>query len=109
MTDIFEVLVGDARVYDAWAREIAGGDLVGREVFYQAPLYPYVVGAVYTGFGAEPLAVERASSPGVDSELLASIRRQSVSLDVLDIIGVDERTAEAIAEAREAMGFGSDG
>jgi hypothetical protein len=51
-----------------------------------------------------PLAVERASSPGVDPELLASIRRQATSLDVLDAIGVDERTSEAITEARERMG-----
>ncbi len=56
-----------------------------------------------------PLAVERASSPGVDSELLASIRRQDVSLDALDAIGVDERTAEAIAEARARMGVTTDG
>ncbi|MDH3247444.1 MAG: hypothetical protein OEQ47_00670, partial [Acidimicrobiia bacterium] len=51
-----------------------------------------------------PLAVERASSPGVDTELLASIRRQDVSLEALEELGVDERTAEAIAEARERMG-----
>ena len=52
-----------------------------------------------------PLAVERASSPGVDPGLIASIRRQDVSLDALEAIGVDERTAEAIAEARESMGI----
>lgn len=52
-----------------------------------------------------PLAVERASSPGVDPELLDSIRRQSASLDALEAIGVDERTAQAIAEARERMGL----
>ena len=54
-----------------------------------------------------PLAVERASSPGVDPELLASIRRQDASLDALEALGVDDRTAEAIAEARERMGVTS--
>lgn len=34
------VLIGDARVYDAWARQIAAGDWLGSDVFYQAPLYP---------------------------------------------------------------------
>ena len=34
-------LMGDSRQYDAWAQRIAGGQWVGTEVFYQAPLYPY--------------------------------------------------------------------
>ncbi len=56
-----------------------------------------------------PLAVERATSPGVDPELLESIRRQSTSLDALEAIGVDERTSQSIAAAREAMGIGPGG
>lgn len=31
----------DGRSYDEWAQRIAGGDWLGREVFYQTPLYPY--------------------------------------------------------------------
>jgi len=44
---LFELLLGDARRYDQWAREIAAGDWMGKEVFYQAPLYPYLLGALY--------------------------------------------------------------
>src|SRR6266849_2875607 len=44
----FGVLMGDARGYDAWGQRIANGDWLGHEVFYQAPLYPYFLGASYT-------------------------------------------------------------
>jgi tetratricopeptide (TPR) repeat protein len=47
----FDVLMGDARRYDAWAMEIASGDWVGRDVFYQAPLYPYFLGSLYAIVG----------------------------------------------------------
>src|SRR5262249_7325028 len=43
----FETLLGDARGYDAWARQIAAGDLMGQGVFYQAPLYAYFLAALY--------------------------------------------------------------
>ena len=41
----------DAGVYDAWARRIAGGDFLGTDVYYQAPLYPYFLALVYRVFG----------------------------------------------------------
>ena len=50
------VLMGDARGYDRWGAEIAAGDWVGKETFYQAPLYPYVLGALYTALGHDPSA-----------------------------------------------------
>ena len=50
---IFEVLVGDASRYDAWARQAASGDWLGREMFYQAPLYPYFLGAIYALAGPD--------------------------------------------------------
>jgi tetratricopeptide (TPR) repeat protein/4-amino-4-deoxy-L-arabinose transferase-like glycosyltransferase len=53
----FEVLMGDARGYDSWARRIAAGDWIGRDVFYQAPLYPYFLGVVYTAAGRSLLLV----------------------------------------------------
>src|SRR5262249_46214371 len=56
-TLFFAVLLGDARAYDEWARRIAGGDWIGHDVFYQAPLYPYFLGVLYKTLGHNLLAV----------------------------------------------------
>jgi tetratricopeptide (TPR) repeat protein len=53
----FDVLMGDARRYDSWAVQIAGGDWIGQDVFYQAPLYPYFLGTLYAIGGRSLLAV----------------------------------------------------
>jgi tetratricopeptide (TPR) repeat protein len=53
----FTVLMGDSRSYDEWARTIAGGDWIGRDVFYQAPLYAYFLGVVYAIGGHHLLLV----------------------------------------------------
>ncbi len=53
----FDVLMGDARRYDAWAMEIASGDWIGQDVFYQAPLYPYFLGSLYAIAGHSLLMV----------------------------------------------------
>jgi tetratricopeptide (TPR) repeat protein len=37
--------------HDNWAKEIARGDWIGKEVFFRAPLYPYLRGIIYTIFG----------------------------------------------------------
>jgi len=37
----------DEASYDAWALEIAAGEWVGDEVFFQEPLYPYALATVY--------------------------------------------------------------
>jgi tetratricopeptide (TPR) repeat protein len=50
-------LIGDSRQYDAWAVNLAGGDWIGSDVFYQAPLYPYFLGMLYTAFGRDLLIV----------------------------------------------------
>jgi tetratricopeptide (TPR) repeat protein len=42
----FRTLVGDAAFYDAWAVDIQH-DWLGKEVFYQAPLYPYFLAGIY--------------------------------------------------------------
>ena len=43
----FSLLMGDSLAYDTWAQRIASGDWLGTEVFYQAPLYPYLLGIFY--------------------------------------------------------------
>jgi 4-amino-4-deoxy-L-arabinose transferase-like glycosyltransferase len=45
---LFSYQVSDARSYAEWGQEIAAGDWWGksRGVFYQAPLYPYLIGSV---------------------------------------------------------------
>jgi 4-amino-4-deoxy-L-arabinose transferase-like glycosyltransferase len=43
----FAQLAMDSQEYDRWAQEVAGGDWLGSQVFFQAPLYPYLLAAVY--------------------------------------------------------------
>jgi len=53
----FTVLMGDARAYDEWAQQIARGEWLGHDVFYQAPLYPYILGTLYSIAGRDLLVV----------------------------------------------------
>jgi tetratricopeptide (TPR) repeat protein len=53
----FTLMMGDSRAYDEWARRIAAGDWIGREVFYQAPLYPYFLAIIHKTLGRDPLTV----------------------------------------------------
>jgi tetratricopeptide (TPR) repeat protein len=54
---LLSVLLGDAQQYDEWALRLAAGDWLGTEVFYQAPLYPYLLGVVYAAIGHSVMAV----------------------------------------------------
>jgi tetratricopeptide (TPR) repeat protein len=47
----FSYLLVDQGAYDRWAQRIAGGEWVGRSVFYQDPLYPYFLGTLYATIG----------------------------------------------------------
>lgn len=58
----WDVLLGDAHGYDEWARRIAGGEWIGTDVFYQAPLYPYFLGVIYAAVGHSVLAVRLAQA-----------------------------------------------
>jgi 4-amino-4-deoxy-L-arabinose transferase-like glycosyltransferase len=51
---LLTVLMGDARVYDQWAVRLADGEWMGTEIFYQTPLYPYLLGVVYLAAGHDP-------------------------------------------------------
>ncbi len=56
-TPYFETLLGDANGYDQWAQRLAAGDWIGTDVFYQAPLYPYFLGVIYSLVGRDLLIV----------------------------------------------------
>ena len=53
----FPLVIGDGDRYDAWARTIAAGDWMGGEVFSDAPLYAYFLGAIYASVGDDPTVV----------------------------------------------------
>ncbi|GMU64006.1 MAG: hypothetical protein AMXMBFR36_02800 [Acidobacteriota bacterium] len=53
----FARLAMDSQEYDRWARALAAGDWLGREPFFQAPLYPYALAVVYRLFDASLDAV----------------------------------------------------
>jgi tetratricopeptide (TPR) repeat protein len=44
---LLSVPMGDSRQYDQWAQQLAGGQWIGTEVFYQTPLYPYALAVVF--------------------------------------------------------------
>jgi 4-amino-4-deoxy-L-arabinose transferase-like glycosyltransferase len=61
-----DLLLGDSLRYHHWAGQLAAGDWLGSEVFYQAPLYPYFLGSIYAVVGAD-LAVVRVIQAVVGS------------------------------------------
>ena len=58
----FDLKLGDAESYDSSTREIAAGNWLGNEVFYQAPLYPYFLGILYSVMGDHPLVLRLAQA-----------------------------------------------
>ena len=47
----------DALFHDLWAQSIASGNIWGDTVFFRAPLYPYILAALYKIFGHSYLIV----------------------------------------------------
>jgi len=58
----FSFKIGDAARYDEWANQIAAGDWIGQGVFYQAPLYPYFLGAIYSVLGNDIMTVRKVQA-----------------------------------------------
>ena len=56
-TDAFSLLLGDAQLFDAWAREISAGNWTGDQIFFNAPLYPYFLALVYSIAGRDFMLV----------------------------------------------------
>ena len=54
----FDLPAVDGAYYHAWAIQIAAGDWLGEGVFHNGPLYPYLLGALYTLTGASPAAAK---------------------------------------------------
>jgi len=52
----FAGYIMDEAYHDAWARRIAAGDWLGHEVFFRAPLYPYLLALVYALGGTGGMA-----------------------------------------------------
>jgi tetratricopeptide (TPR) repeat protein len=71
----FEVPVIDAEVYDAMARRIAAGHLAGGSTaFWQAPLYPYLLAALYRlGCGAFEVRLVQALLGVATAVLITSL------------------------------------
>jgi len=82
----FAQLAMDSQEYDRWAQEIAGGQWIGTEVFFQAPLYPYLLAAVYTVVGHR----------------LDAIYLLQIAIAILGILAI-HRATRAMADERLAL------
>jgi len=56
-THLLDTLVGDAELYDIWAKEILSQGWMGQKVFFQAPFYPYFIAALYSIFSPSLVVV----------------------------------------------------
>jgi predicted membrane-bound mannosyltransferase len=59
---VFAVLLGDSKRYVEWGAEIARGDWLGTQAFYQAPLYPYALAILFKAFGVSAEIVRVAQA-----------------------------------------------
>lgn len=50
---MFDALIEDGQSYGEWSDRLAAGDWLGKDIFYQAPLYPYFLGVVKAVLGSD--------------------------------------------------------
>lgn len=89
-TPLFLVLLGDGRQYYAWATDIAAGEWMGREAFYQAPLYPYFMAVLMKLFGLNvwPVRITQMLLGAISCIFVASAGRRFFSNRVGIVAGV---------------------
>jgi 4-amino-4-deoxy-L-arabinose transferase-like glycosyltransferase len=91
-TPWFDHLVIDPQYYDAWARQLAGGEWLGTRPFYMDPLYPYLLGAFYRVWGPDLLAAR-----------LLNVAMSGVTCVLVARLGT--RVAGPVAGTLAALGF----
>jgi tetratricopeptide (TPR) repeat protein len=64
---LFSSLKLDEQFHDRWAQSISSGNVIGDDVFFRAPFYPYFLGAIYRIAGYNVLV------PRIIQHLLGSI------------------------------------
>ncbi len=74
----FSVVIGDSLQYDTWALALTAGDWVGTQVFYQSPLYPYLLAIFFSVAGHDLFGVRvvQASLGAASAVLLAIAGRR---------------------------------
>lgn len=92
----FDALVGDAARYHDWAGRIVAGDWLSRSegVFYQAPLYPYVLALHRAAFGDGAIHAVRATQV-----LLGSAAAVLLAVAAARLVGGGRAGAVAAATA----------
>ena len=66
----------DSQEYDRWAQGIAAGDWLGSRVFFQAPLYPYLLAVLYALAGAPRRPRLPVPDPARGRRLLGALPRR---------------------------------
>lgn len=77
---LFDLYVGDSLYYHEWALRLAAGES-DKSVFFQAPLYPYFLGALYWLFSPDPW------TPRVVQAILAGAGCMLLSLSAFRLFG----------------------